>query len=137
MKKKIVLHFSKEIWDKPIIYQLIKEYDLVVNILKASVLPKRESFMVLELEGEKEEVASGLKYLKGCGVTIDPIEQDIKRDEGRCTHCGACIAICPTGSLYIEDRDSMEVRFDSLKCSGCELCVAVCPPRAMQIYIAS
>lgn len=135
MKKKMVLRFSKEIWDKPIIYKLIKEYDLVVNILKASVLPKRESFMVLEIEGDKEDISRGLKYLKGCGVKTDPIEQDIKRDESRCTHCGACIAICPTGSLHIEDHESMEVKFDSLKCSGCELCVTVCPPRAMHIHI--
>lgn len=135
MKKEVVLHFSKEIWDKPIIYQLIKNYDLVVNIHKADVLPKQESFMVLELEGDNDEMTRGLEYLKEYGVKIDPIEQEIKRDEARCTHCGACIAICPTGSLHIKDRTSMEVAFDSRMCSGCELCVPVCPPHAMEIRI--
>jgi ferredoxin len=135
MKKEVVLHFSKDIWDKPIIYHLIKNYDLIVNIHKADVLPKQESFMVLGLEGDNDEMTRGIEYLKEYGVTIDPIEQEIKRDEARCTHCGACIAICPTGSLHIKDRDSMEVAFDSRMCSGCELCVPVCPAHAMEIRI--
>ena len=134
MKKKIVLHFSREIWDKPIIYRLIKDYNLIPNILKANVLPKRESFMVLELDGEQIDCRAGIQYLKDSGVTIEPIEQDIKRDEEKCTHCGACTAICPTGSLSIK-RDTMEVIFDSEMCSGCELCVPACPPHAMEVRI--
>jgi len=135
MKKEIVLHFSKEIWDKPIVYQLIKEFSLVVNIHKANILPRRESFMVLELDGEKSEIAKGLDYLIEYGVRIDPIEQGIRRDEEHCTHCGACLAICPTGSLHIKDRSTMEVIFDSHLCSGCELCVPVCPPHAIETRI--
>ena len=134
MKKKIVLHFPREIWDKPIIYRLIKDYSLVLNILKASVLPKRESFMVLEIEGDDLNCRSGMQYLLESGVTIEPIAQDIKRDEERCTHCGACTAICPTGALSIE-RETMEILFDSEMCSGCELCVPACPPRAMEVNI--
>jgi ferredoxin len=134
MKKKMVLHFPREIWDKPVIYRLIKDHNLVLNILKASVLPKRESFMVLEIEGDDLDCRSGMQYLVDSGVTIEPIEQDIKRDEDRCTHCGACTAICPTGALSIR-RETMEVIFDSEMCSGCELCVPACPPRAMEVHI--
>jgi len=68
-------------------------------------------------------------------VVVDSIDQDIKRDEDICTHCGACTAICPTNALSI-NRDTMEVLFDSELCSGCELCVPVCPPRAMEVFIA-
>jgi L-aspartate semialdehyde sulfurtransferase ferredoxin len=134
MKRKIVLHFSRDIWDKPIIYRLIKDFNLVLNILKANVLPKRESFMVLEIEGSDGDYRDGIEYLKECGVTIEPIEQDIGRDEEKCTHCGACTAICPTGALSIR-RETMEVIFTSDMCSGCELCVPACPPRAMEVHI--
>jgi len=134
MKRKIVLHFSRDIWDKPIIYRLIKDFNLILNILKASVLPKRESFMVLEIEGSDGNYRDGIKYLKECGVTIESIEQDIGRDEEKCTHCGACTAICPTGALSIK-RETMEVIFSSDMCSGCELCVPACPPRAMEVHI--
>ena len=134
MKRKIVLHFSRDIWDKPIIYRLIKDFNLILNILKASVLPKRESFMVLEIEGSDSDYRDGIEYLKECGVTIESIEQDIERDEEKCTHCGACTAICPTGALSIK-RETMEVIFTSDMCSGCELCVSACPPRAMEVHI--
>lgn len=134
MKKKMVLRFSKDIWDKPIIYRLIKDHNLILNILKANVLPKRESFMIMELEGDDVDFRRGVQYLKESGVSLEPIEQDMKRDEDKCTHCGACIAICPIGALHIR-RETMEVIFDSEMCTGCELCVPTCPPRAMEIHI--
>ncbi len=129
--KKMVLHFSKENWSKPIVYKLVKEFNLSFNILKASVLPRQESFMVLELSGPKADFKRGLEYLVEVGVGVEPIEKEIARDDNKCTHCGACTAVCPTGSLFI-NRKNMEVLFDSAKCSACELCIKACPPRAME-----
>jgi len=133
ISKKIVLHFSKEIWNKPIVYRLVKDFNLSFNILKASVLPRQESFMVLELSGPKTDFKRGLEYLAEVGVVVEPIEKDIVRDDYKCIHCGACTAVCPTGSLYI-NRKTMEVLFDSTKCSACELCIKACPPRAMESH---
>ena len=129
--KKIVLHFSKENWSKPIVYRLVKDFNLSFNILKANVLPRQESFMVLELSGPKADFKRGMEYLAEVGVGIEPIEKDIVREDDKCIHCGACTAVCPTGSLYI-NRKTMEVLFDSAKCSACELCIKACPPRAME-----
>ena len=129
--KKIVLHFTKENWSKPIVYRLVKDFNLSFNILKANILPRQESFMVLELSGPKADFKRGLEYLAEVGVGVEPIEKDIGRDELKCTHCGACTAVCPTGSLYIS-RKTMEVLFDSAKCGACELCIRACPPRAME-----
>lgn len=131
VSKKIVLHFSKENWNKPIVYRLVKDYNLSFNILKANILPQQESFMVLELSGPKNDFQKGLEYLSASGVVIEPIEKEITRDDHKCIHCGACTAVCPTGSLYI-NRKTMEVLFDSSKCSACELCLKACPPRAME-----
>jgi ferredoxin len=129
--KKIVLHFSKENWSKPIVYRLVKDFNLSFNILKASVLPRQESFMVLELSGPKADFKKGMEYLDAMGVRVESIARDIARLEQKCIHCGACTAVCPTGSLYI-NRRNMEVIFDSSKCSACELCIKACPPRAME-----
>ena len=131
ISKKMVLHFYKENWNRPIVYKLVKEFNLSFNILKASVLPRQESFMVLELSGPKADFKRGLDYLVEVGVGVEPIEQDIARDDQKCTHCGACTAVCPTGSLSINLKN-MEVLFDSAKCSACELCIRACPPRAME-----
>ncbi len=132
--KTIVLHFTRETWNKPIVYKLSKDFNLSFNILKANVLPRQESFMVLELAGPKADFNRGLEYLARVGVKVESIEKEIVRDEQRCTHCGACTAVCPTGALAI-NRRSMEVNFDSSKCSACELCLRACPPRVMESRI--
>ncbi|MDY6797122.1 MAG: NIL domain-containing protein [Actinomycetota bacterium] len=132
IKRKIVLHFPHEQVDKPIVSKLVRDYDMEFNILKASITPREEGLMVLELSGEQEDYDHGLDYLRDCGVSIQSLSQDIRRNEERCTHCGACTAVCPTRALYV-DRDSMEVVFDQDECVACELCIKVCPPRAMEI----
>ena len=88
--------------------------------------------MVLELSGQRRDFQNGIRYLKGLGVKVENVGQDIKRDEDKCFQCGACTAICLTRALYIK-RPEMEVIFDSTKCSACELCVSACPARAMVV----
>lgn len=41
-----------------------------------------------------------------------------------CTHCGACVSVCPVGALRIEDG---EVCYDWAKCKMCDACIHVCP----------
>lgn len=130
--KKIVLRFAADISEKPIIYQLIKDYDLVVSIIKANVNPQKEGTMVLEISGDQYE--NGLNHLRNLGVSVQTIDSEIVRNEEKCVMCGACTDICPTGALYLE-RPSMEVHFDGDNCIVCQLCVKVCPMRAMEVHI--
>lgn len=130
VSKRIVLTFPHNLVDKPVVYKLVKDYNLTFNILQARVTPQEEGLLVLELSGKKEDYDKGVKYLMGLSVKIQPLSKDVIRDEDRCTHCGACVVICPTGALSL-DKDTMKVNFDSKKCIACELCVKPCPPRAM------
>jgi ferredoxin len=130
--KKIVLHFSKEIWDKPVVCNLGKEYDLTFNILKAEVTPREEGLVVLELTGTEGQYRKGIRYLRDQGVKIQPLSKDVIRIEEKCTHCGACLAVCPTEALSV-NRETWEVIFDPQECIGCELCLPACPPQAMEI----
>ncbi len=131
--ERIVLRFKAATSDKPIIYHLVKNYDLVVNILKARINPYKEGTMVLELQGEPEQYAQGLEYLRSLGVTIQPLSQEVQRNEALCNHCGACINVCPTGALYLE-RPAMTVKFDDEKCVVCLMCIKACPYRAMEVH---
>jgi len=131
--KKLVLKFPKKITEQPIIYKLIKDYNLVFNILKAKVDPDKGGLLVLELSGEDKDYAKGIDYLEKLGVKLQPLEKDITRDEKKCTNCSACIAHCPTGALYIKDRKTMKVEFDKSKCILCEACIPVCPVGAMRV----
>ncbi len=132
VKKRLVLRFPHELLDKPIVYKLVKDFDLVFNILQARITPKEEGLMVLELSGKKEDYAAGVKYLKDNDVQIEPLSKDVTRDEDVCTHCGACVSVCPTAALVVS-KDTMMVDFDPSKCIACELCVRACPPRAMLV----
>jgi len=134
ISKKIVLKFPLKLVDKPIVYKLVKDFDLAFNILRARVTPKEEGELVIELDGQKQKYAEGMKYLKRIGVEVQPLSQDVTKDEERCTHCGACITICPTAALYM-DKKSMEVIFDADKCIACELCVIGCPLGAMKVKL--
>ena len=133
ISKRIVLHFPNRLIDQPIIYLLIKEYDLVFNMLLARITPNEEGLMVVELSGEDENYNTGIEYLREQGVIVQLLSRDVNRDEQRCTHCGACTSVCPTGSLSIPDQKSMEVVFDIEKCIACSLCVKACPSRAMHV----
>ena len=130
--KVVSLRFPREIVNQAIVVNLVKHYDLSFNILKATIYPRKEGMVVMELSGNRKNYNAGVRYLKGLGVKVENIGQDIKRNEDKCYHCGLCTAVCPTGALYIE-RPAMTVAFDSDKCSACEMCVISCPPKAMEV----
>jgi ferredoxin len=130
--KILILRFPKTEVHKPIVYHLTKDYDLMFNILNAAILPRKEGVVVLEVSGTKRNFKEGVKFLKTQGVKVQNASQEIKRNSRKCTHCGACTAVCPTGALAVQ-RPEMKVNFDQKKCSICELCVPACPPRAMEV----
>lgn len=128
--KILILRFPKTEVEKPIVCYLVKDYDLTFNILNAAVLPRKEGVMVLELSGTRKNFRDGVKYLENQGVQVQNASQEVKRIKKKCTHCGACTAVCPTRALFIQ-RPEMNVEFEQEKCSVCELCVPACPTRAM------
>jgi L-aspartate semialdehyde sulfurtransferase ferredoxin len=132
--KKIVIRYTPEIVQQPIICQLVKRYDLVFNILKARIFPRREGVIVLELSGLKENFDQGISFLKETGLKVEPLSKSVSQNIDKCVHCGACTSFCPTGALTFE-KPTMKVLFDPEKCQGCELCVSACPVRAMEINL--
>ncbi len=129
--KILILRFSEVEAKKPIVCYLARDYDLLFNILNATILPRQEGILVMELSGSRKNFKEGVQYLKAQGVQVQYASQEIKRDNDKCTHCGACTAVCPTGALFIE-RPEMKVRFEQKRCSVCELCIPACPARAME-----
>lgn len=131
--QKIVLRFPHRLVDHPIVYKLVKDFDLKFNILKANVTPQEEGLMVLELSGKKENFQKGIGYLGSCGVKIQPLSQDVSRNDAKCTDCGVCVPICPTGALEVDPK-TRKVLFHNKKCIACELCIKICPTRAMEVH---
>jgi ferredoxin len=133
VSRRIVLHFPPNAVGQPVVSHLVRDFGLTFNIIKASISPGQEGLLVLELSGERKNYDKGIKYLAEAGVEIQSLSQDIVRDEAKCTHCGACVTICPAQAFRLEPR-TRKVLFDQDKCVVCGLCVKACPPRAMVLY---
>lgn len=70
------LDFPARLVGKPILYELVKRYDLVPNIKRANVT-REFGYMQLELRGSAEAMEKALAYLKKAGVGVAPIEKDV------------------------------------------------------------
>ena len=133
MKKiKIVLHFPHKSVDQPIVYHLVKDYNLELNILKAEINPKEEGVMVLELTGDDESYKKGIDYLRSVGLKVQLLSQDVSMDEDKCVDCTICVPLCPTQAL-VKDPETAQVSFIKEKCIACGICVPACPYGAMKI----
>lgn len=125
--KKMFLQFPKCETEKPIVYHLVKDYDLIINIFRAKVTPDQEGYLVLDVSGEPEAIERGMDYVKSFGVIINSVESGILIDEKLCTHCGNCVSHCPSQALHIPDRKSMRVVFEQALCISCTHCISNCP----------
>ena len=125
--KKLMLYFPKCECEKPIIYHLVKDYDLVVNIFRAKVTPEEEGFLVLDVTGTEEQVQAGIDFVKTFKVTVNFSGKGVTRDSDVCTHCGYCVPYCPTDALTITNGATREVVYNEEECIECLACVRVCP----------
>ncbi len=133
VSKRIVLRFPRRLVDRPIVSRLVRDFNLDFNILKASVTPDEEGLLVIEMSGKQEDYDKGIEYLTKTGVRIQSLSQNVTRNEERCTHCGACITVCPAGAFELEPSTRW-VNFLNEKCLACGLCIKACPPRAMELH---
>jgi len=129
MKKLLLLSFPSNVTGEPVTYTLIKNYDLKINILRASIDYNIEGSLFLEVEGLEEKISSSIEYLKSKGIKVKTIKNLIKIDEDLCVNCGVCIAICEVDAFTMDEN--WTVSFDEGKCLDCKLCIKACPTRAI------
>ena len=75
-KLRVYLTYPPELIQDPIIYHLVKDFDIVTNIRRADVTPDW-GWVALELEGTDENLERGVAWLKEKGVKVDPIDRDV------------------------------------------------------------
>ncbi|MGQ9920889.1 MAG: NIL domain-containing protein [Desulfobacca sp.] len=136
MTKKVVLHFPPQIIDQPITYRLIRDFGLVVNILRAQIASHEWGRMVVELAEDGGRWQEALDYLRELGVRVKPLASEARWLEERCSHCTACTGLCPSRALYVADPQLRTIAYDQERCIACGLCVKACPYRAMEIQVA-
>jgi ABC-type methionine transport system ATPase subunit len=74
--KRVKFTFPQQLVTQPVIYNLAQKFKVVTNIRRADV---REDmgWVVLELEGEEDEIDRGLAWVTGTGVRVDPVSGDV------------------------------------------------------------
>jgi len=131
-RRKFLLNFSPSIVNQAIIFRLVKDHDLMLNILRAGI-DERGGYTLVEIEGKPSQIKGGVSYLEDSGVEVKELNEYVSKDEERCTNCGACVSICPAEAFIM--TESFKVEFDPDKCIACGLCLDVCSPGAMKLQI--
>ena len=75
-KQRVKFTFAQELIKEPVIWRLGRDFNLVTNIRRADVTEDR-GWVVLELEGETEEIERGVQWVVEQGVRVDPVAGDI------------------------------------------------------------
>jgi len=129
MKTKLLLKFGPETVNYPATYGLVKEFDLKINILRASINYNMKGELLLEVDGESEQITKAMIWLEGLGINVDFVLRSIRIDEDKCIHCGTCTSVCSPRALEMGSDDLLH--FEQNRCVGCNLCLKACPSRAI------
>jgi ABC-type methionine transport system ATPase subunit len=74
--KRVRFTFPEQLIREPVIYNLGHKFRLITNIRMADV-EAQTGWVVLEIEGDDEEIERGLAWAESHGVRIDPVTGDV------------------------------------------------------------
>ncbi len=76
MTERYYLSYPRDLIKQPLLYQLVKKFDLVFNIRGASV-SEEMGLVAVEFEGSSDQIERALSWLRQTGVTVEPIEKNV------------------------------------------------------------
>ena len=76
MKRRVKLTFPQQLIKEPVIFTMAKQFNVMPNIRRARIT-ETSGEMILELDGEEENLARGVQWLREKGVEVETIEGDI------------------------------------------------------------
>ncbi|MBM4255651.1 MAG: FeS-binding protein [Deltaproteobacteria bacterium] len=76
MKEKFYLTYPPALIKQPLIYLLIKKFEVIPNIRGANVSDEM-GLLAIELEGGQSEIDQAITWLREQGVTVEPIEKNV------------------------------------------------------------
>ncbi len=131
MRSKLLINFPAQRAQEPVIYTLIKDFDLQVNILKANIDTNLAGHLLAEVNGDSSAIALALEHITGKGIEADFVHSTIQIDQDTCVSCGLCTSTCGTDALQLGHNTGWELSFTDTKCVGCNICLRTCPLRAI------
>ncbi|HEX6310330.1 MAG TPA: NIL domain-containing protein [Acidimicrobiia bacterium] len=73
---RLFVSFPEALVDRPLIYEVIKEFDVVPNIRRANV-EDHSGWIILEMSGEPGPLDASIAYLEELGCTVNRMEGDV------------------------------------------------------------
>jgi hypothetical protein len=73
---RLFVSFPEELVDRPMIYEVVKRFDVVPNIRRANV-EQHSGWVILELIGDQEQLDGSVAYLEEVGCTVNTMEGDV------------------------------------------------------------
>lgn len=130
ISKKQLLILPKDQMSKPIVYHIVKDYNVKFHIIRAKITPTEEGHMVIDMVGDEKNIEQAISFIKEQGIKVNGKSEGMLWEFEKCTGCGGCLPHCPTKALYIVNAKTREVDFNSSKCIECLSCIQVCPYHA-------
>jgi ABC-type methionine transport system ATPase subunit len=76
MKKRVKLTFPQSLIKEPVIFTMAREFNVMPNIRRARVT-ETVGEMILEMEGDEENLEKGVQWLREKGIDVELVEGDI------------------------------------------------------------
>jgi len=76
LHERYYLSYPRALIKEPILYHLVKKFDLVFSIRGASV-SEEMGLVAVEFEGTRDQIEGALVWLRASGVTVEPIEKNV------------------------------------------------------------
>lgn len=73
---RLFVSFPEALVGRPLIYELVKQHDVVPNIRRANV-ESHSGWIILELGGEDAKVEAAIAFLAELGCTVNPMQGDV------------------------------------------------------------
>ncbi|MHB8169371.1 MAG: NIL domain-containing protein [Thermoleophilia bacterium] len=75
--QRLELTFPEKLIKKPVIYEIVKEFDVIPNIRRASV-DEKFGWMVLELSGDGDNLQRAISHLQEIGIQIEILDSFVE-----------------------------------------------------------
>ncbi len=75
-KRQVMFTFPPELVKEPVLYNLAQQFQVVTNIRRADISADK-GWVILELEGDENDIEQGLAWVTAKGVRVDPAIGDV------------------------------------------------------------
>jgi ABC-type methionine transport system ATPase subunit len=75
-RKRVRLTFPEDLIREPMVYRLGHQFAVVTNIRMADI-DEYTGWVILEIDGEADEIDRALTWAEASGLRVDPVEGDV------------------------------------------------------------